>query len=186
MDRDGTIIEDPGYLGDPAGVRLLPKAAAAIRLLNKSGAKVIVVSNQSGVARGFYTEDDVNKVNRRLQEELVARGAVIDGFYFCPHHPLEGKGSYLLDCQCRKPGPGLLLRAAGEHRIDLARSYMIGNEMCDIGAGANAGCKTILVRNGGEGQESVTQDEGNISPDYIVKDIYQAAQQATGINEETA
>jgi D-glycero-D-manno-heptose 1,7-bisphosphate phosphatase len=135
LDRDGTINEEVGYLDRIEKLRLLPGAAAAIRRINQSGMKTVVVTNQSGIARGLFDEAFVALVHAHLQEMLRAEGALIDAFYFCPHHPTGGRGAYLKICGCRKPAPGMLLLAAEELRIDPTRSYMIGDTLKDIEAG---------------------------------------------------
>ncbi|MEK7374927.1 MAG: HAD family hydrolase, partial [Thermodesulfobacteriota bacterium] len=135
LDRDGTINEEVGYLDRIEKLRLIPGAAEAIRLINESGMKAIVVTNQSGVARKFFDEASVDEVHARLRDMLRAEGAFLDGVYYCPHHPTEGRGDYLRTCDCRKPAPGLLLRAAEELQLDLARSYMVGDTLKDIEAG---------------------------------------------------
>jgi D-glycero-D-manno-heptose 1,7-bisphosphate phosphatase len=120
----------------------------SIKLLNDAGFLVIVVTNQSGVARGFYDEPAVDILHAHIQQLLVGYGAKINAFYRCPHHPTEGIGDYRLDCDCRKGSPGMLLQAAREHGIDLARSFMIGDKVADVEAGIRAGCRPILVRTG--------------------------------------
>ena len=124
---------------------MLPKLSDAIELLNKAGFKVIVVINQSGVARGFFTEDKVREINRKMQPMLYRKGAIIDAVYFCPHHPDIGSSPYRRICDCRRPKPGLLKQAAREHNVDLSSPYIIGDDLRDIQAGYNAGCKTILL-----------------------------------------
>jgi D,D-heptose 1,7-bisphosphate phosphatase len=148
LDRDGTINEEVGYLDRMEKLQLIPGAAEAIRLINKSGMKAVVVTNQSGVARGIFTESFVAEIHARLRDILRAEGALIDAFYFCPHHPTEGQVEYLKICDCRKPAPGMLLRAAEELRIDPNHSYMVGDTLKDIEAGARAGAQGILVRTG--------------------------------------
>jgi D-glycero-D-manno-heptose 1,7-bisphosphate phosphatase len=148
LDRDGTINEEVGYLDGIEKLRLIPGAAEGIRRINESGMKTVVITNQSGVARGLFDESVVHQVNARLREMLRAEGAAIDGLYFCPHHPTAGRGDYLRTCTCRKPAPGLILRAAEELFIDPRRSYMIGDTLKDIEAGTRAGAKGILVRTG--------------------------------------
>jgi D,D-heptose 1,7-bisphosphate phosphatase len=137
-------------------LRLIPGAAEAIRLINASGMKTVVVTNQSGVARGIFPESFVAEIHARLAEMLRAEGAFLDGIYFCPHHPTEGRGDYLRGCECRKPAPGLLLRAAAELHLDPARSYMVGDTLKDIEAGGRAGVQGILVRTG-YGEEAVSE-----------------------------
>ena len=148
LDRDGTINEEVGYLDSLAKLRLVPGAAEAIRLINESGMKAVVVTNQSGVARGLFTERFVDEVHARLREMLRQEGASLDGFYFCPHHPREGRGEYLRSCDCRKPSPGLLLRAADELALDPRMSYMVGDTLKDIEAASRIGARGILVRTG--------------------------------------
>jgi len=181
LDRDGTINEEVGYLDRIEKLRLIPGAAEAIRLLNKSGMKAIVITNQSGVARGFYDEAFVEKTHAHLREVLRAEGAFLDGLYFCPHHPTEGRGEYLRVCGCRKPAPGLLLRAAKELRLDLARSYMVGDTLKDVETGARAGVRGILVRTGyGEEEnlklegKSVSREPGGIRPAALEESVRQA------------
>ena len=148
LDRDGTINEEVGYIDRIGELRLIPGAAAAIRRINASGLKAVVVTNQSGVARGFFDEALVGRMNARLVEMLAAEGALIDAFYYCPHHPTEGKGIYLQACTCRKPAPGMLLKAAAELGIDRGLSYLVGDTLNDIEAAARAEVKGILVRTG--------------------------------------
>ncbi|MHB8909204.1 MAG: D-glycero-alpha-D-manno-heptose-1,7-bisphosphate 7-phosphatase [Syntrophales bacterium] len=148
LDRDGTINEEVGYLDRLEKLRLIPGAAAAIRLINESGMKAVVVTNQSGVARGLFTEAFVDEVHAHLRKMLRKEGSSLDGFYFCPHHPTEGRGRYLRSCNCRKPSPGLLLKAAEELSLEPACSYMIGDTLKDIEAAARIGARGILVRTG--------------------------------------
>jgi D-glycero-D-manno-heptose 1,7-bisphosphate phosphatase len=148
LDRDGTLIEEVNYLASPEQVRLLPGAAEAVRRLNDAGLLVVVVTNQAGVARGYFPEIRVAEVHEHLSRLLGEFGAKIDAYYHCPHHPSEGVGAYRVDCDCRKPKPGLLLTAARELDIALSRSWMIGDKLSDAEAGAAAGCCTLLVRTG--------------------------------------
>jgi len=149
LDRDGTVIEEVGYLSRPEQFRLLPGAAAAIRQLNERDIPVVLVTNQSGVARGKFSENDLAEIHRHLRELLATEDARLDAIYYCPHHPREGQAPYRRDCVCRKPAPGMLQQAAREHGLDLAASVMIGDSLRDLEAGAAAGCKTrILVMTG--------------------------------------
>jgi D-glycero-D-manno-heptose 1,7-bisphosphate phosphatase len=153
LDRDGTINQEKDYLYQVDEFEFIPGAPEAVKLLNEAGFLVVVVSNQSGVARGYYTEDDVDILHRHIADELAKSGARVDAWFYCPHHP-QGKGSYSLACRCRKPLPGMLLEAAHRYAIDLAASVMIGDKLVDVEAGAAAGCRTILVRTGyGAAQE---------------------------------
>lgn len=140
LDRDGTVVEDPGYLGDPSRVRLIPGAAAAIARLNRAGRMVVLVTNQSGIGRGLYGEDDFQAVQRRIEELLALEGAKLDAVYYCPHSPDEAPA-----CECRKPAPGLFIRAADEHGIDLSRSVFVGDRARDIVPATNWGARGIMV-----------------------------------------
>jgi D-glycero-D-manno-heptose 1,7-bisphosphate phosphatase len=148
LDRDGTLIEEVNYLARPEQVKLIPGAAASVRTLNDLGVPVVVVTNQAGVARGYFPEARVADVHAHLSALLAQFGARIDAYYYCPHHPTAGIGRYRVECDCRKPKPGLLLAAAREMGLDLSRSWMIGDKPCDAGAGRAAGCRTLLVRTG--------------------------------------
>jgi len=149
LDRDGVLIEDSDYVGLIEQVAFIPGAAAAVCKLNDAGFIVVVVTNQSGVARQLFPESQVAVIHEyiaaRLAEEARAR---IDRFEYCPHHPVHGIGEYRIDCECRKPRPGMLLSAAQQLDIDLANSWLIGDRLTDLQAGASAGCRTILVRTG--------------------------------------
>ncbi|KAB0669508.1 D-glycero-beta-D-manno-heptose 1,7-bisphosphate 7-phosphatase [Oryzomonas sagensis] len=147
VDRDGTINVEKDYLYRIEDFEFIPGAPEAIRRLNEAGFLVVVVTNQSGVARGYYTEEDVEILHRHIAAELGKAGARVDAWYYCPHHP-AGRGSYALPCRCRKPLPGMLMEAACRHNIDLAASVMIGDKLADMKAGIAAGCRTILVRSG--------------------------------------
>ncbi len=159
LDRDGTLIEEVHYLSHPEQVRLIPAAADAVRRLNDAGVLVVVVTNQSGVARGYFPENCVREVHDRVSLLLAERGAKIDAFYHCPHHPTEGVGEYRVACACRKPKPGMLLAAARDLDIALTASWMIGDKPCDAEAGHAAGCRTLLVRTGhGKELEDAVED----------------------------
>ncbi len=148
LDRDGVVIEDSHYLGSRDRVQLVPGAAEAIAGLNRAGWVVVIVTNQSGVGRGLFTETDVDSVHDHLLELLRGYGAKIDAFQYCPHHPEAELPAFRIECECRKPRPGMLLRAAAELGIDLAESWMIGDRVSDLEAGAAVGCRTALVRTG--------------------------------------
>jgi D-glycero-D-manno-heptose 1,7-bisphosphate phosphatase len=155
LDRDGTINVEKDYLHRIADFEFIPGVPAAIRRLKAAGFLVIVVTNQSGVARGYYAEAAVHALHGHIQQLLADFGTAIDAFYHCPHHPIEGVGEYRVDCDCRKGSPGMLLRAATEYDIDLYRSFMVGDKLADIEAGHAAGCRSILVRTGyGTSEES--------------------------------
>ena len=150
LDRDGTIIVDRDYPGDPEAVELLPGAAESIARLREAGLAALMITNQSGIGRGLITEEDYRAVQRRMEELLAAEGAVLDGAYYCPHAP-----DRVPACECRKPSPGLYLQAAREHDVELAASYFIGDRMRDVLPGASFGGTGFLVR----GTESVREAE---------------------------
>ena len=170
LDRDGTINEEVGYLDSLDKLELYPNSFEAIRLINKSGMLAVVITNQSGVARGYFSEDFVRSVHLRINEILQAKGACIDRFYYCPHHPTEGKGRYLKSCDCRKPEPGMIIKASEELDIDLSSSYMVGDAAKDIELANRVGAKGILVRTG-YGKDVISSD---VKPAYIADDILDA------------
>ncbi|WP_316901509.1 HAD family hydrolase [Pseudodesulfovibrio indicus] len=165
LDRDGTIIRDKHYLHDPEGVELLPQAAEGLKRIQGMGFGLAVLTNQSGIGRGYYTEEDVHACNARMVELLEAEGVTIEGVFFCPHEPEA-------DCDCRKPAPGLMLRAAEELDFNPAQSFMIGDKRADMGLGRNTGATTILVRTGkGAKEESGCTD----LTDHACDDLFAAA-----------
>jgi D-glycero-D-manno-heptose 1,7-bisphosphate phosphatase len=178
LDRDGTINEEVGYLDSLDKLKMIPAAYEAIRLINKSCMKAIVVTNQSGVARGYFSEKLVMQTHDIIQTSLLEKKANIDKFYYCPHHPTEGTGIYLQNCNCRKPLPGMLLQAAHDLDIELAYSYMIGDTYRDMETAKKVGVKGILVKTG-YGQE-LLQDidpdaaKADNKPDFIAEDILEA------------
>lgn len=172
LDRDGTIIRQVELMHEVSQLRLLPGAAAAIRRLNAKDFQVVVVTNQPVVARGVASEQEIELVHEELNRRLQARGAHIDGFYSCPHHPNATLERYRTACTCRKPEPGMILRAAEEHGVDLSRSVMIGDTTQDIVAGNRAGVRTILVRTGHGGRDPW---QYQCSPDWTAKNLLEAA-----------
>ncbi len=175
LDRDGTINEEVGYLSDLDRLVVYPCAAAAVRMINESGMKAVVITNQSGVARGYFDEGLVMATHGRIAEILAREGAFIDRFYYCPHHPTEGKGIYRKTCSCRKPESGMLLRAAEELDIDLARSYLIGDTLRDMETAARAGIKGILVKTGYGGAENDLLVNGSlVKPAHRAADVLAA------------
>jgi len=165
LDRDGVIIEDARHLSKFEDAKIISVAARAIALLNKSF-RVIVISNQSVVARGMCKESDVEKVNNYIKRTLAKKEAKIDAIYFCPHHP-DFSGA----CSCRKPLIGMLKDAQKKFKIDLQNSYIVGDKTVDIQTGKNAGCKTILVKTGYGGEDN----EYSVQPDFVEKDVLEAA-----------
>ena len=175
LDRDGTIIGEVDYLRRPQDVRLLPHAAAAIRRLNEAGLPVVVTTNQSGIARGMLTEKDLEAIHDVLRNRLAARGAHLDAIHFCPHHPDAGRGRYRRRCHCRKPAPGLLLRAANDLDLDLDRSYAVGDSERDLLAGRKVGCRTVLVQTG-YGRKTQVEVAGPLPADHIARNLSQAVE----------
>jgi len=177
MDRDGTVCEEVGYVNHPSRCRLLPRSAEAIRRINEAGWKAIVVTNQAGVARGYFEEEMIGVVHERLKALLAASGARVDGIYTCAHHPDVGPDPYRRDCDCRKPRPGLLRRAAADLGIDLAGSYMIGDSTKDIEAAAAAGARSVLVLTGyGRGEWEYRRDRFRVPPAHVAEDLLDAVE----------
>jgi histidinol-phosphate phosphatase family protein len=172
LDKDGTLIEDVPYNVDPERMQLMPGAADGLRILTSAGYRLIVISNQPGVALGYFSEAALLPVAERLHSLCMEIAAPLEAFYYCPHHP-EGTVAYYrrMSCICRKPAPGLIFRAAFEHRIDLTRSWFVGDILDDIEAGRRAGCKTILIDNGNETEWQLTPPR---RPHFIVADLYEA------------
>jgi len=162
LDRDGTMAEDVHYCSRPEDFRLFPDTPKAIKLLNQHGFKVIIITNQSGIARGYFTEETLADIHRKMKDELAREGAHIDAIYYCPHHPDD-------NCDCRKPKPKLILQAAKEHQIDLKRSFVIGDLQMDVDLGRAVGCKTLLIS-----RPSSPANEG-IKADAVAPDLWQAA-----------
>ncbi len=173
LDRDGTVIREVDYLRSPKQMRLLPRAAEAIRALNESGFEVVMVTNQSSIGRGLLSEDSLMEIHRVLGERLAKRGARVDGIYFCPHHENAAVPEYRRRCQCRKPEPGMFLRAAAELGLDLGRSYAIGDSERDIEAGRRAGCATVLVRTGYGAATEARLGEG-LGAGHVADDLLSA------------
>ena len=165
LDRDGTVVENVPYCCRPEDLRILPAAARAITLLNQEGFYVVIVTNQSGLARGYFDWPMLSKIHSKMTHELAGLGARVDAIYVCPHMPDA-------TCACRKPRPGLVIRASTDLSIDLSRSYLVGDSLTDILAGKRSGCKTILIRTGTERVFSVPSDAA--MPDYCAKDLYEA------------
>ena len=150
LDKDGTLIEDVPYNVDPDQIRLAPGVGEGLAQLRAAGFRLIVVSNQSGVARGLFSESALGGVEDRISELLAGFGVDLDGFYYCPHHPEGVEPRYAMTCECRKPAPGLILKAAREHAVDLDRSWFIGDILNDVEAAHRAGCRAALINNGNE------------------------------------
>jgi D-glycero-D-manno-heptose 1,7-bisphosphate phosphatase len=175
IDRDGTISEEVGYINHTSRFRLFPYSAAALKQLHENGYLAIVITNQAGVARGYFSEAMVQNIHKRMIDELATSGARLDAIYYCAHHPTVGDAPYRLDCDCRKPKPGLLLRAARDLEIDLANSWMVGDRHSDVELAANAGVKSALVLSGyGRGEWEHQRDNWTIQPDLVAEDLLEA------------
>jgi D-glycero-D-manno-heptose 1,7-bisphosphate phosphatase len=179
LDRDGVLVQDVDLLVRRADLRLLAGVPAALNQLRQAGYALIVASNQTVVARGLATEAEVSILNEVLQEIILkAGGPLLDGWYFCPHHPNANVPVYRMNCDCRKPQPGLLRRAAGELGLDLSTSFMVGDRITDIIAGARAGCRTVLVETGMHSQppiETVEPIDLSTQPDHRCASLRDAA-----------
>jgi D,D-heptose 1,7-bisphosphate phosphatase len=172
IDKDGTLVEDLPYNVDPEQIRLMPDAVQGAHRLHAAGYLLIVISNQSGVAHGYYDERALGGVENRIRELLACMNVPLTGFYYCPHHPEGRIAQYTRTCDCRKPAPGLILQAACEHDLNLAQSWFIGDILHDIEAGHRAGCKTVLLDNGNETEWVYSPSR---RPDWVVADLAQAA-----------
>jgi histidinol-phosphate phosphatase family protein len=172
FDKDGTLVENVPYNADPEKIRLAPGALEAARMLRRAGFALVVVSNQSGVARGYFPERALETVRRRISELLAGAGAQLDGFYYCPHLPDAAVLAYARACDCRKPAPGLIERAADDLGLDLERSWLIGDILDDVEAGRRAGCRTALIDNGNETEWRRTVMR---TPDIVVPTLDAAA-----------
>lgn len=166
LDRDGTLIVERNYLSEAAGVELLHGAAAALRSVREAGFGIVVITNQSGIARGYVGAEGVEAIHERIRQLLASEGATIDAFYVCPHHPDDG-------CACRKPGMALIRKAVHEHDVDVSRSFIIGDKESDIDCGKNARLKTILVRTGyGAALERTVGHRA----DFVASDLLEAVE----------
>ncbi|WP_038056157.1 D-glycero-alpha-D-manno-heptose-1,7-bisphosphate 7-phosphatase [Thermodesulfobacterium hydrogeniphilum] len=170
LDRDGTINEEVGYLNDPSRLKLLPGVAEALKILKNAGFKLIVITNQSGPARGYFPKELVFEINELIQKRLSKKGVILDDFFICFHHPDER-------CNCRKPKPGLILQALEKYPIDLKKSYLIGDKIIDIETAKSLGIKNILVLTGyGKGELKYIAPKKKIYPDFIAKNLKEAAE----------
>jgi D-glycero-D-manno-heptose 1,7-bisphosphate phosphatase len=174
LDRDGTVIEERGYLGRLELIELFPTAAEAIRLLKDAGYAVVIVTNQAGIARGLFDEAFVLSAHARLDEMLRREGAVVDGYYYCPHHPDGIVDRYRVRCECRKPAPGMVLHAAADMDLDVKRSFVVGDKWLDIGLARNAGATGVLVRTGYAGGDETVPPAG-CEPAVMVDTLLDAA-----------
>jgi len=180
LDRDGTINEEVGYLDSLDKLQIIPCAFEAVRLINGAGLLSIVVTNQAGIARGLFDEPFVNSIHGRLTATFQTHSARLDAFYYCPHHPTAGIGPYAMACDCRKPEPGMLLRAAEEWNIDLEHSFMIGDTAKDVEVGQRVGAKGILVETGYGGEVDLQV----VKPDYVASNVLDAVRWILSANRE--
>jgi D-glycero-D-manno-heptose 1,7-bisphosphate phosphatase len=175
IDRDGTLTEEVGYVNHPSRLRLLPRSAAAIRRLNEADIAAVVVTNQAGIARGYFSEEVMHAVHEQLVEQLKDAGAHLDGLYVCPHHPTEGVPPFRAECDCRKPRPGLLLRAAQDLDLDLSGSSMVGDKASDLLVAQAVGARAVLVLTGyGLGEWEYRRALLPLAPDHVAADLLDA------------
>lgn len=172
LDKDGTVIANVPYNVHPGRIRLLPGVGEGLRALHGAGYRIVIVTNQSGVARGFFTEEELRAAGEHIGRLLAAEGVPLAGFYYCPHLSDGVVPAYSVRCDCRKPSPGLLLRAARELDLDLAASWMVGDILHDVEAGRRAGCRTVLVAPGGETEWALSADR---LPHHIVGSVAEAS-----------
>lgn len=176
LDRDGTINPDSGYIDSPKKFNIFSAARSGLKLLARHGYLLFVVTNQSGIGRGFFTEEALDKIHRKLKRELEKDEIKLTEIAYCPHHPDDR-------CECRKPSPYLVKRLADHYDIELAESYFIGDKICDVVTGKNAGCFSILLARRSQ-LSSLRKREDWAEPDYITSDLYQAARWIVDIARE--
>ena len=177
LDRDGTINEEMGYVNHLDRFILLPHVGQAIRLLNDHQFKTVVVTNQSGVARGYFPERLVHLTHRKMEELLRQEGASLDGIYYCPHHPDAGNPPYRQKCNCRKPATGLIEKAVTDLDIDCSKSYVVGDRGADVEFAHRIGARGILVLTGfGKGEWEYSRESWRVMPDHVARDLYEAVE----------
>jgi len=187
IDRDGTLSHEVGYINHISRFKLYPFAVEAVRALNAAGLLAVVVTNQAGVAHGYFPESLIHEVHDLVREAMQSGGARLDGIYYCPHHPSAGEPPYRRDCDCRKPRPGLALRAAAELGIDLARSWMVGDRPPDLELAWNVGARAALVKTGyGLGELSFNQAKFRRAPDLVAEDLLEAVQEIVALGGSAA
>jgi D-glycero-D-manno-heptose 1,7-bisphosphate phosphatase len=179
MDRDGTLSYEIGYVNHPSRFRLFPYAVDAVRAVNRSGFLAVMVTNQAGVARGYFPEAVVHEVHAGIEAAMAAGGARLDGIYYCLHHPSAGVPPYRKDCDCRKPRPGLVQRAAKDLGIDLSRSFVVGDRLGDLQLAWNVGARGVLVKSGyGLGELTYHAPAWPRPPDLVAEDLLEAVARA--------
>jgi D-glycero-D-manno-heptose 1,7-bisphosphate phosphatase len=185
IDRDGTISEEVGYVNHVSRYRVFPFAAEAVRTLNERGWLAVLVTNQAGVARGYFAEEMIGRVHGMLAAELERGGARLDAIYYCPHHPSVGEPPYRLDCDCRKPKPGLIRRAADELRLDLSRCWMVGDRYGDTELARNAGVRSAFVLTGyGRGELEHQSHAWPHRPDLVAENLLEAVKKIVEASDE--
>ena len=186
MDRDGTISEEVGYVNHPSRYRVFPYSAEAVRLLNEAGWLAILVTNQAGVARGYFTEELIGSVHGVLTAELEKKGARLDAIYYCAHHPSVGEPPYRFECDCRKPRPGLIERAADRFEIELGESWMVGDRYSDVELARNARVRSAFVLSGyGRGEWEYQRGAWRHQPDLVAEDLLEAVRRITNGSPES-
>jgi D-glycero-D-manno-heptose 1,7-bisphosphate phosphatase len=176
LDRDGTVTDEVGYINHVSRAKIYPYAAEAVRMLKSTGLPVIIVTNQSGVGRGYFTEEIIGQVHQMVRDALRAAGTSIDAFYHCPHHPGAVVAAYRQECRCRKPGTGMPEQAAEEHGIDLSASYVVGDTYRDMQMGFNIGARTVLLMTGyGRGEYEYRRAGWTRMPDLVAENLLEAA-----------
>ncbi len=184
IDRDGTISEEVGYINHVSRFTLFPYSASAVKRLNQNGWLAIITTNQAGVARGYFSEKMVKDVHQRLTDALEQSGAKLDAIYYCAHHPSLGDPPYRLDCDCRKPRPGLISRAARDLDIDLSESWMVGDRYSDIEVARNAGVKSAFVLSGyGRGEWEHQSKSWAHQPDLVAENLLEAVEQIIALRQ---
>jgi D-glycero-D-manno-heptose 1,7-bisphosphate phosphatase len=173
LDRDGTLIEEVGYLSHLDRIALYPWSIESVKLLNRAGFKVVVVTNQAGVARGLFDEDFIHEAHRFLDQKFGDGGATIDKFYYCPHHPEASVEAYRCECDCRKPKAGMLWKAAQELQLELSHSFVIGDRLSDLRLGPAVGAKSVLVRTG-YGETTARELTDDVEVSYTAPELMTA------------
>ena len=181
LDKDGTLVEDVPFNVDLEKLRIYPEVPAGLVALQAAGYKLIVVSNQPGIAHGYFDDAAVDRVGKELRRRLDARGIEITAFYYCPHHPQGRRDDYAVECNCRKPAEGLLYRAADEHGIDLEGSWMVGDILNDVEAGNRAGCRTVLIDRGNETEWVAGKWR---EPHHVASDMIEASRRILAENHQ--
>ncbi|HEV8367886.1 MAG TPA: HAD family hydrolase [Pyrinomonadaceae bacterium] len=186
MDRDGTISEEVGYVNHPSRFRLFPYSAAAVKKLNENDWLAIVVTNQAGVARGYFSEDVVVAIHDQLKRQLENERAQIDAIYYCAHHPTVGEPPYRLDCDCRKPKAGLIKRATEDFDIDLPASWMVGDRYSDVELAHNAGLRCAFVLSGyGRGEWEYQRAAWKLQPDLVCENLLEAVESILSFDQDS-